>query len=181
MALILCWGAVASRTPGPRPTLEAAMTAAAPTPTAEVVLVEEPPFTAAERAALAGFLASHSGPTRDAYTLDLRQYTSWCQQHGLHLCTHAAPTSKLRPRHGSPRPSPRHDRAAAVHDSRPVPLRSAGLRTMHRPSPPNPDRWRDLIRACPPPRVAQPCPVRIPASQPKPARMAQKRGQPTII
>ena len=27
----------------------------------------------------------YSGLTRDAYALDLRQFTSWCQQHGLHL------------------------------------------------------------------------------------------------
>jgi len=32
---------------------------------------------------LAGFLAGYSGLTRDAYALDLRQYVSWCQQHGL--------------------------------------------------------------------------------------------------
>jgi hypothetical protein len=44
-------------------------------------------FTDDERSALAGFLAGYSGLTRDAYTLDLRQYTSWCQQHGLHRFT----------------------------------------------------------------------------------------------
>ena len=49
--------------------------------------VAERLFTDAERAALAGFLAGHSGLTRDAYTLDLRQYTCWCTQHGLHLFT----------------------------------------------------------------------------------------------
>jgi hypothetical protein len=42
-------------------------------------------FTDAERAALAGFLAGYSGLTRDAYAVDLRQYGSWCQQHGLRL------------------------------------------------------------------------------------------------
>ncbi|WP_197704647.1 tyrosine-type recombinase/integrase [Jatrophihabitans sp. GAS493] len=45
----------------------------------------EPLFTDAERLALAGFLAGYSGLARDAYALDLRQYVSWCQQHGLHL------------------------------------------------------------------------------------------------
>ena len=54
-------------------------------PTTEVAVVVEPLFSDAERAALAGFLAGYSGQTRDAYTLDLRQYTSWCQRHGLHL------------------------------------------------------------------------------------------------
>ena len=33
--------------------------------------------------ALAGFLAGYSGPTREAYELDLRQYASWCHQHHL--------------------------------------------------------------------------------------------------
>jgi site-specific recombinase XerD len=35
--------------------------------------------------ALAGFLAGYTGLTRDAYALDLRQYTSWCQQRQLRL------------------------------------------------------------------------------------------------
>ena len=39
---------------------------------AELVPVAETLFTDAERAALAGFLAGHSGLTRDAYTLDPR-------------------------------------------------------------------------------------------------------------
>src|SRR5689334_2173769 len=51
----------------------------------EPVRVAEPLFSDSERAALAGFLAGYSGLTRDAYTLDLRQYMSWCGQHGLHL------------------------------------------------------------------------------------------------
>jgi len=38
-----------------------------------------------ERVALAGFLAGYSGLTRDAYALDLRMFSAWCQQHGLHL------------------------------------------------------------------------------------------------
>jgi integrase/recombinase XerD len=44
-----------------------------------------PVFTNAERLALAGFLAGYGGLTREACELDLRQYTSWCQQHHLHL------------------------------------------------------------------------------------------------
>jgi hypothetical protein len=38
-------------------------------------------FSANERLALAGFLAGYSGLTRDAYTLDLRQYVAWCTEH----------------------------------------------------------------------------------------------------
>jgi hypothetical protein len=36
-------------------------------------------FTDAERLALAGFLAGYRGLTRDAYALDLRQFTTWCR------------------------------------------------------------------------------------------------------
>jgi integrase/recombinase XerD len=56
-------------------------------PTANVTRVSEPLFVEGERAALAGFLAGYSGLTRDAYVLDLRQYATWCEQHGLHLFT----------------------------------------------------------------------------------------------
>ena len=45
----------------------------------------EPVFTGPEQLALAGFLASYSGLTRDAYMLDLRQCTTWCRQHGLRI------------------------------------------------------------------------------------------------
>jgi site-specific recombinase XerD len=47
--------------------------------------VAEPLFTVNERQALAGYLAGYNGLTRDAYTLDLRQYTTWCTMHGVHL------------------------------------------------------------------------------------------------
>ena len=42
-------------------------------------------FTDAERLALAGFLAGYHGLTRDAYTLDLRQFTGWCRARSLPL------------------------------------------------------------------------------------------------
>ena len=54
-------------------------------PSTELVVSVEPLFTESERIALSGFLASYSGLTRDAYSLDLRMFTAWCQQHGLHL------------------------------------------------------------------------------------------------
>jgi integrase/recombinase XerD len=44
-----------------------------------------PVFTNTERLALAGSLAGHSGLTREAYELDLRQYASWCHQRHLRL------------------------------------------------------------------------------------------------
>jgi integrase/recombinase XerD len=42
-----------------------------------------PAFSDAERLALAGFLAGYRGLTRDAYALDLRQFTSWCRDRSL--------------------------------------------------------------------------------------------------
>jgi integrase/recombinase XerD len=45
----------------------------------------QPVFTDAERLALAGFLAGYRGLTREAYTLDLRQFTSWCRSRPLPL------------------------------------------------------------------------------------------------
>jgi integrase/recombinase XerD len=49
------------------------------------VPVADPLFAVGERQALAGFLSGYSGLTRDVYTLDLRQYTTWCSLRGLHL------------------------------------------------------------------------------------------------
>src|ERR1700689_1234906 len=45
----------------------------------------QPVFTDAERLALAGYLAGYRGLTREAYTLDLRQFTSWCHTRSLPL------------------------------------------------------------------------------------------------
>jgi Phage integrase, N-terminal SAM-like domain len=42
-------------------------------------------FSAGEQLALAGFLAGYSGLTREAYTLDLRQYVAWCTEHRVAL------------------------------------------------------------------------------------------------
>jgi integrase/recombinase XerD len=44
-----------------------------------------PPLPTPERLALAGFLAGYRGLTRQAYALDLRQFTTWCRTHSLHL------------------------------------------------------------------------------------------------
>ena len=45
----------------------------------------QPAFTDAERLALAGFLAGYRGLTREAYALDLRQFTTWCRTRSLAL------------------------------------------------------------------------------------------------
>jgi integrase/recombinase XerD len=45
----------------------------------------QPVFTDAERLALAGYLAGYRGLTREAHTLDLRQFTGWCRIRSLPL------------------------------------------------------------------------------------------------
>ena len=55
------------------------------TTTSAALIPVAPVFTNTERLELAGFLAGYSGLTRQAYELDLRQYTSWCHQHRLRL------------------------------------------------------------------------------------------------
>jgi integrase/recombinase XerD len=49
------------------------------------IATAEPPFTSQERLALAGFLAGYTGLTRDAYALDLRQFSGWCQKCHIRL------------------------------------------------------------------------------------------------
>ena len=40
-------------------------------------------FSPEEELALVGFLAGYSGFTYEAYTLDLRQYVTWCTEHRI--------------------------------------------------------------------------------------------------
>ena len=49
------------------------------TTTSAALVPIQPVFTDSERLALAGFLAGYRGLTREAYALDLRQFTSWCR------------------------------------------------------------------------------------------------------
>jgi integrase/recombinase XerD len=58
------------------------MTTAAPSTALATI---QPAFTDAERLALAGFLAGYRGLTREAYILDLRQFTTWCGARSLNL------------------------------------------------------------------------------------------------
>ncbi len=53
--------------------------------TSTAIAVTEPVFSPQERLALAGFLAGYTGLTREAYALDLRQFTAWCQLRHLRL------------------------------------------------------------------------------------------------
>jgi integrase/recombinase XerD len=54
-------------------------------PASTAIAVTEPVFSTQERLALAGFLAGYTGLTREAYALDLRQFTAWCQLHHWRL------------------------------------------------------------------------------------------------
>jgi integrase/recombinase XerD len=54
-----------------------------PISTSTTVATRDELFSTNEQLALAGFLAAYSGLTRDAYTLDLRQYVAWCTEHRL--------------------------------------------------------------------------------------------------
>jgi hypothetical protein len=45
----------------------------------------QPAFTESERLAFAGFLAGYRGLTREACTLDLRQFTGWYRPRSLPL------------------------------------------------------------------------------------------------
>jgi integrase/recombinase XerD len=56
-----------------------------PTHSSAALAVIEPAFSEPEKLALAGFLAGYSGQTRDAYALDLRQFTTWCRRRQLRL------------------------------------------------------------------------------------------------
>jgi len=58
------------------------MTTAAPSTALATI---QPAFTDPERLALAGFLAGYRGLTREAYALDLRQFTAWCRARSLAL------------------------------------------------------------------------------------------------
>ena len=53
----------------------------------------QPVFTDAERVALAGFLAGYRGLAREAYALDLRQFTGWCRARPV---AHADPRTTMR-------------------------------------------------------------------------------------
>ena len=58
------------------------MTTAAPSTALATI---RPAFTDPERLALAGFLAGYRALTREAYALDLRQFTTWCRARALNL------------------------------------------------------------------------------------------------
>jgi integrase/recombinase XerD len=88
------------------------------------VLVPAGRWSAGERQALAGFLSGYGGLTREAYSLDLRQYTVWCTGHGLQLL--AAKRSTSSPSVATWKPpgrSTRDERPPALHRRRVLSLR----------------------------------------------------------
>jgi integrase/recombinase XerD len=93
------------------------MTTAVPSTALSTV---RPALTHAGRAALAGFLAGYRGLTREACTLDLRQFTSWCRvRSAVPVRRPPRRHRKLRPRAGGdgPRPGRRHPGLSAIAGS----------------------------------------------------------------
>src|SRR5436190_15472886 len=76
------WGRSWPSLPGSSPAGRCPMTTAAPSTALATI---QPAFTDPERLALAGFLAGYRGLTREAYALDLRQFTTWCRARSLNL------------------------------------------------------------------------------------------------
>ena len=100
------------------------MTTAAPSAALATI---QPAFTDAERIALAGFLAGYRGLTREAYALDLRQFTTWCRVRSLALfAVRRADIECFAPRPGDPRPRTGHHHPPAVHRRRVLPVRGGG-------------------------------------------------------
>jgi integrase/recombinase XerD len=96
------------------------------TTTSTVLVPVQPVFTDAERLALAGYLAGYRGQTRDAYALDLRQFTTWCRTRSLPPPAVRRRHRTVRPRPGITRPGPRDRHPQAVPDRRVLPVRGRG-------------------------------------------------------
>jgi hypothetical protein len=64
------------------------------TATSTALAIVQPAFTDSERLALAGFLAGYRGLTREAYALDLRQFTICAAPAASPCSPSAAPTSR---------------------------------------------------------------------------------------
>ena len=118
------------------------MTTAAPSTALATI---QPAFTDAERVALAGFLAGYRGLTREAYALDLRQFTSWCRPGPWPVRRPPRRHRGFRQRTGSDGPCPGHRHPAAVHHRRVLQVRR-GRRApgplAGRPCPPSAGRLR---------------------------------------
>ena len=96
------------------------MTTAAPSTALATI---QPAFTDAERLALAGFLAGYRGLTREAYTLDLRQFATWCRARSMPLCAIRRADLESFARDLEARGRARDHHPAAVHDRRVLQVR----------------------------------------------------------
>ena len=118
--------------------------------------------TAAPSAALAGFLAGYRGLTREAYALDLRQFTTWCRARSLKpfAVRHVSIESFARDLQAKgARPCHRHP--AAVHHRRVLQIRGRGGTPGPFPG-----------RARPPPAGG----LRVPRRRPGPQRTRRAAG-----
>jgi hypothetical protein len=97
------------------------------TTTSTALATVQPVFTESERLALAGFLAGYRGLTREAYTLDLRQFTAWCRTRSMSLfAVRRADIETFARDLEAKGPCPRHRHPAAVHHRRVLQVRSRG-------------------------------------------------------
>jgi integrase/recombinase XerD len=76
------------------------------TATTTALVPLQPAFSDAERLVLAGFLAGYRGLTREAYALDLRQFTTWCRARSLNLFAVRRADSKASPGNSKPAAAP---------------------------------------------------------------------------
>jgi integrase/recombinase XerD len=89
-----------------------------------VLATGQPAFTDADQLALAGFLARYRGLTREAYTLDLRQFTGWCRARSLPVFSVRRADIETFARELEARgPGPRHSYPAAVRHRRVLQVR----------------------------------------------------------
>ena len=122
----------------------------------------QPVLTDVEQTTLLGFLAGYRGFTRDAYTLDLRQFTAWCWQHDRRLFDVRRVDIECFARDLEDRGrGPRHGRPPAVHDRRVLPLRRRRR------------RHRALAGGAHPPAAHR---LRVPRRPPRPQRARRHPG-----
>jgi integrase/recombinase XerD len=82
-SLMDCWGCLAGPGNWSLGSTLGGSTVDVPISTSTTLVTRDELFSTNEQLALAGFLAGYSGLTRDAYTLDLRQYVTWCTEHRM--------------------------------------------------------------------------------------------------
>ncbi len=141
------------------------------------------PFSDAERFAISGFLAGYSGLTLKAYTLDLRQYSSYILDNGstpVRRPARAHRSVRTSPR--SQRQSPRHNRPTPVHRHLLLPLRRTRRphrQVTRRPRPPAPPRLRITRHRTGPQRARRHARRRRPRRRPRPCPHIATRTQRT--